>query len=86
MTYTLKAQLYDQEDLEGKLDSIDKSAIQEAIRSAEHWAEDYGTSAGADEFEAQIDVLQAIVAPITSKLYASGNSAEYTTPNDELKD
>lgn len=27
MTYTLKAQLYDQEDLEGKLDSIDKRYV-----------------------------------------------------------
>lgn len=49
--YSLKSQINDKEGLGGKLESGDKSTINEAIKSAQDWLESEGQSASAEEID-----------------------------------
>ncbi|KAH7882172.1 heat shock protein 70 family [Phlebopus sp. FC_14] len=78
--YGLKSQLGDQSGLGGKLDDDDKKTILAAIKEATEWIDENGQSAGTEELEEKLAEIQAVVSPITSKLYAAGAGA---TEDDE---
>lgn len=67
--YTLKNQLNDEAQLGGKVDADDKTKILDAVKEKTEWLEANGATATKEEIEAQKAELEAIVNPITSKLY-----------------
>lgn len=74
--YTLKNQVADKEGLGGKLEDDDKKTINSEIKKAQEWLDDNTTTATAEDFDEQREALQAVVSPITSKLYASGGGSD----------
>ena len=72
--FGLKSQLADQTGLGGKLDDDDKKTLLSAIKEVTEWIEENGQSATTDELEEKLAEVQSVVAPITSKLYASSES------------
>lgn len=73
--YGLKSQLADQDGLGGKLDDADKKAILATVKDTTEWIDDQGQGATAEELEEKLAEVQAVVNPITSKLYAGGGYA-----------
>ncbi|WOO76812.1 Endoplasmic reticulum chaperone BiP [Vanrija pseudolonga] len=69
--FTLKSQLNDEKALGGKLDAADKKTILDALKEKQDWL-DANPDADADEYQAQLDDIQDVVGPLTSKLYAEG--------------
>lgn len=92
--YGLKTQLGDQEGLGGKLEEDDKKTILAAVKETTDWVDEHGQTATAEELEEKLSEVQAVVNPITSKLYASSGSSgskgddddddEYSRSHDEL--
>ncbi|GAA5821403.1 hypothetical protein JCM11251_004606 [Rhodosporidiobolus azoricus] len=82
--YSLKGQLSDSEGLGGKLDSSDKKEIQDELKKATDWIEEFGGSASAEDFDEQREALQAAVAPITAKIYSGGADSGESFSHDEL--
>jgi heat shock protein 5 len=70
--YGLKGQLADTEGLGGKLEADDKKTILAALKDTTDWIDESGAAANTEELEEKLSEVQAIVSPITSKLYASG--------------
>ncbi|ORY74330.1 heat shock protein 70 family [Leucosporidium creatinivorum] len=70
--YSLKSQIGDSEGLGGKLDKADKITLNDEIKKSQDWLEEFGSSASAEDYDEQREALQAVVSPITSKLYAGG--------------
>ncbi|KAF8523888.1 heat shock protein 70 family [Hysterangium stoloniferum] len=81
--FGLKSQLADQEGLGGKLSDEDKKTILATVKEANDWVETNGATATADELEEKLSEVQAIVTPITSKLYGGGAGPESHGPSDE---
>lgn len=85
--YGLKTQLGDQDGLGGKLEEEDKKSILSTIKDTTEWIDSNGQSATAEELEEKLSEVQAVVNPITSKLYsgsAGANDDEYSRSHDEL--
>ena len=82
--YTIKNQLADKDGMGGKLEAEDKKTIQAEIKKAQEWYDANTTTATAEEFDEQREALQAVISPITSKLYASGGGEEPLGSHDEL--
>lgn len=87
--YGLKTQLADQEGLGGKLEDDDKKTILDAVKETTDWIDENGQSATAEELEEKLSEVQAVVNPITSKLYSGGgmhddDDDEYDRSHDEL--
>jgi len=70
--YSLKGQIADEAGLGGKLDKSDKLTLNDEIKKAQDWLEEFGPSATAEDLQEQQEQLQSVVSPITSKLYADG--------------
>ncbi|KAI0063058.1 heat shock protein 70 [Artomyces pyxidatus] len=82
--YGLKSQLGDQEGLGGKIDDADKKTLLALTKETTDWIDGEGASATADELEEKLSAVQAIVNPITSKMYGSaGGSDSYSAGADE---
>jgi len=83
--FGLKSQLGDQEGLGGKVSDDDKKSILAAVKEATEWIDTNGQSASADELDEKLAEIQALVNPITSKLYGdSSSSEEPLRDHDEL--
>ena len=50
----------------------DKKTLQTTIKETTDWIDNNGSEASADTLEEKLAELQAIVNPITAKLYADG--------------
>jgi len=70
--FGLKNQIGDQEGLGGKISDDDKKTLQAAIKETSDWVDENGSEASADTLEEKLAEIQAIVNPITAKLYADG--------------
>ncbi|KAI0688496.1 heat shock protein 70 [Cytidiella melzeri] len=79
--YSLKSQIGDQEGLGGKIDDDDKKTILATIKETTDWIDEYGQSATAEDLEEKLGEVQAVVNPITAKLYAGGN--QYAPGDDD---
>ncbi|MBW0472167.1 hypothetical protein O181_011882 [Austropuccinia psidii MF-1] len=82
--YTIKNQVADKDGLGGKLEADDKKTIQAEIKKAQDWLDENTQTASAEDFDEQREALQAVISPITSKLYASGGGEEPMGSHDEL--
>ncbi|KAG8921188.1 ATPase with role in protein import into the ER [Tulasnella sp. 408] len=80
--WSMKSQVSDAEGLGGKLSEEDKKTILAAVKEAGDWVESEGSTADAEAFEEKLAEIQAIVNPITSKLYESGGDEHAS--HDEL--
>jgi heat shock protein 5 len=79
--FSLKSQVTDDSGLGGKLDAEDKKTLLEEIRTRQDWLDANAATASLDELEEQREAFQAVVSPITSKLYGGG--AGGPTDDDE---
>ncbi len=86
--YSLKNQLNDEAQLGGKVDADDKTKILDAVKVATDWLDANGATATKEEIEEKKAELEAIVNPITSKLYggAGGPGGESGAPPTDEED
>ncbi|KAI8808955.1 heat shock protein 70 family [Cladochytrium replicatum] len=85
--YTLKNQVNDENQLGGKLDEDDKKTLVDALKEASEWLDTNGSTASKDDIDEKKSDLEAIVNPITSKLYGAGGpggAGEDPVDHDEL--
>ncbi|CAE7230546.1 unnamed protein product [Rhizoctonia solani] len=82
----LKSQLGDQEGLGGKISDEDKKTILATVKETTDWLEENGQTATSEDLEEKLQEVQAVVNPITGKLYGSGSgsSSEGSGSHDEL--
>ncbi|CEL58561.1 78 kDa glucose-regulated protein homolog OS=Aspergillus kawachii GN=bipA PE=3 SV=1 [Rhizoctonia solani AG-1 IB] len=81
----LKSQLGDQEGLGGKISDDDKKTILATVKETTDWIEENGQTATSEDLEEKLQEVQAVVNPITGKLYGSGSgSSEGSSSHDEL--
>ncbi|KAF9489101.1 heat shock protein 70 [Pleurotus eryngii] len=72
--YGLKSQLGDQEGLGGKLSDDDKKTILTTVKDITDWIDENGSSASVEDLEEKLAEVQAIVNPITTKIYSQGGA------------
>ncbi|KAI9089609.1 78 kDa glucose-regulated protein precursor [Phlyctochytrium arcticum] len=84
--YSVKGQVTDKAQLGDKLLDEDKKTILDAIKKAQDFLDKSGSTATKEDFEEQKAELEAVVNPITSKLYAGagGAGSEEPVDHDEL--
>ncbi|KAF9932496.1 ATPase with role in protein import into the ER [Linnemannia zychae] len=87
--YSVKNQVNDEAQLGAKIDAEDKKTILDAIAQKISWLESDGASATKEELDEKKEEIEAVVNPITAKLYGSaGNSGPAPTEDmpehDEL--
>ncbi|KAI9361595.1 heat shock protein 70 family [Zopfochytrium polystomum] len=84
--YTIKQQVTDEDKLGGKIDAEDKTKILDAIKEKSDWLDENSATATKEDLDEQRSELEAIVNPITSKLYGSGagDDDDDSTDHDEL--
>ncbi|KAJ1300574.1 hypothetical protein OPQ81_002228 [Rhizoctonia solani] len=80
----LKSQLGDQEGLGGKISDEDKKTILATVKETTEWIEENGQTASSEDLEEKLQEVQAVVNPITGKLYGSGSGSEGSSSHDEL--
>ena len=66
-----------------KIDNDEKKELLDAVEEARQWLEENKSSATAEEFEEQKEILSNVAYPITSKLYG-GADHEDSFSHDEL--
>ncbi|CAJ0644111.1 7296_t:CDS:1 [Entrophospora sp. SA101] len=81
--YTTKSQLDDNGELGKKISEEDKKTIKDAIKKTIDWFDEFSSSATKEDFEEKIEEIEAIVNPITSKLYSSDPSDEKSTTDED---
>jgi len=79
----LKSQVNDNEGLGGKLEAADKKTILAEIKKGQDWLESEGKTASTEEIDEKREEVQAIISPITAKVYSQGGSDE-PRERDEL--
>ncbi|CAG8737653.1 1575_t:CDS:1, partial [Racocetra fulgida] len=87
--YSLKNQVADDGELGKKLSEEDKTTIKDAVKKTLEWFDEFSNSATKEELDEKREELQAIVNPITAKLYSDGSSPpppkdDPLTEHDEL--
>jgi len=80
--YSLKTQINDEKQLGGKIEEDDKITLLDALKDAQQWMDSHATTATKEEIDEQKSELEAIVNPITSKLYEKGGDKKATDPDD----
>ncbi|KAI0042101.1 heat shock protein 70 [Auriscalpium vulgare] len=73
--YGLKTQIGDQEGLGGKISDSDKKTLLALTKETTDWIDASGAGATAEELEEKLAEVQAVVNPITAKIYESGAGA-----------
>jgi len=88
--YHLKTQVTDEKQLGGKLADDDKKTILSTIKEKMDWMDEHSASATKEDFDEQKAEVEAIVNPITSKMYGKdgeGRSAgDATQPEPDSHD
>ncbi|CAG8713078.1 13156_t:CDS:1, partial [Acaulospora colombiana] len=72
--YTLKSQVSDEGELGKKLNAEDKTTIKDAVKKSLEWFDENSNTATKEDFDEKREELQAIVSPITSKLYSDNDA------------
>ncbi|KAF9581577.1 ATPase with role in protein import into the ER [Lunasporangiospora selenospora] len=84
--YTTKTQVGDETQLGGKLSREDKSLILDAITQKTFWLETHGPSSTKEELDEQKKAFEAVLHPITSRLYGQGSSGSKSGPESSMPD
>ncbi|KAG0214041.1 ATPase with role in protein import into the ER [Mortierella sp. GBA30] len=81
--YAVKNQVNDDAQLGSKIDAEDKKTILDEIQKKVSWLESEGATATKEELDEKKEEVEAVVNPITSKLYgAAGGSGP--APTEEM--
>ncbi|KAF9391008.1 ATPase with role in protein import into the ER [Podila verticillata] len=81
--YGIKNQVNDEAQLGSKIEAEDKKTILEAVAAQISWLESEGVTASKEELDERKEQIEAVVNPITSKLYgAAGGSGP--APTEEM--
>ncbi|KAG0320470.1 ATPase with role in protein import into the ER [Podila horticola] len=81
--YGVKNQVNDDAQLGSKIDAEDKKTILDAVAAQISWLESEGVTASKEELDEHKETIEAVVNPITSKLYgAAGGSGP--APTEEM--
>ncbi|VDB94226.1 unnamed protein product [Peniophora sp. CBMAI 1063] len=75
--YGLKSQLGDQEGLGGKVSDEDKKTLLALAKETTDWLDAEGNSATAEELEEKLQEVQAVVNPITAKMYEGAGAGGF---------
>ena len=67
--YTMKTQVNDQEQIGGKLSEEDKKTVLDAVNDGIKWLDEHSASGTKEDFDAQRESVEKVVAPIIGKLY-----------------
>lgn len=88
MIHRLRTDVTDKAGLGKALDKDDKETIIEALADTASWLSEYGQDATLEELTEQREKLNAVVTPITSKLYEDGDDDEDSNDDeyDEFDD
>jgi len=81
--YGLKTQIGDQEGLGGKLEDEDRKTLLAITKETTEWIDSEGQTASAETLEEKLAEVQAVVNPITSKLYEGGGPGGYGPGEDD---
>jgi len=81
--YGLKTQLGDSEGLGGKISDEDKKTLLALAKETTDWIDVEAATATAEELEEKLSEVQAVVNPITSKMYESQGSGGYGADEDD---
>ncbi|KAI0289651.1 heat shock protein 70 [Russula brevipes] len=81
--YGLKTQIGDQEGLGGKLEDEDRKTLLAITKETTEWIDSEGQTASAETLEEKLAEVQAVVNPITSKLYEGGGAGGYGPGEDD---
>ena len=73
--YHVKGQVTDEKELGKKISEEDKKAVLDAVKEKLDWLEKNANTATKEDMEEQKAEVEAIVNPITSKLYGAGEGA-----------
>ncbi|KAG0203630.1 ATPase with role in protein import into the ER [Mortierella sp. NVP41] len=82
--YSVKNQVNDEAQLGSKIDAEDKKTILDAIAAKISWLESEGTTASKEELDEKKEEIEAIVNPITSKLYGAAGGSGPSAPAEEM--
>ncbi|KAG6808687.1 hypothetical protein H0H92_003249, partial [Tricholoma furcatifolium] len=74
------------EGLGGKISDDDKKTILAAVKETTDWIDENGHSASVEDLEEKLAEVQGVVNPITSKLYAGGDSGSSYDDDDFSRD
>lgn len=72
--YGVKNQIADQEGLGGKISDEDRKTLLSLVKETTDWVDSEAPEASLEDLEDKLAEVQAVVNPITSKLYSSGPS------------
>ena len=75
--YGLKTQIGDQDGLGGKIDDEDRKTLLALTKETAEWIDSEGQTASAEALEEKLAEVQAVVNPITSKLYEDAGPGGY---------
>lgn len=81
--YSIKNQLNDESQLGGKVQPDDKKEILDKVKSTLDWIDENAATATKEDFDEQREGLEAVVNPITSKLYGGGDPGGEQGGEDE---
>lgn len=84
--YTIKTQVNDEKQLGGKIEAADKTTILDSVSGVQTWLDTNGPTATKEDLEEKLAEIQAIVNPITTKLYGAGGAPGGAPEGGEAKD
>ncbi|KAG0239294.1 ATPase with role in protein import into the ER [Mortierella sp. GBA43] len=83
--YSVKTQVNDDNQLGSKIEAEDKKKILDEINSKQSWLDSEGATASKETLDEKKEEVEAVVNPITSKLYgSSGNSGPGPAANEDM--
>lgn len=80
--YSIKNSVNDEAQLGSKITDEDKKTVLDAIKEKNDWMDSNGASASKDDLDEKKAELEAVVNPITTKLYGQGGGGGDAEPED----
>lgn len=81
--WQLRSHITDTQGLGGRLSNDDKQMLQQELKQASDWVEQFGPTATTEEIEERLAEVQAVVNPITTALYGGAGFQEAPSYSDD---
>lgn len=82
---TMRNTLKDKDQLAGKISTIDKEKVKEALKTHQDWL-DRTPNASKEELEEHLKDVTAVCDPIVSKFYSNTEGREHQQTNPDHED
>ncbi|KAF9164394.1 ATPase with role in protein import into the ER [Actinomortierella ambigua] len=82
--YGVKNQVTDDAQLGAKIEAEDKKTVLDAVNKQIKWLESEGTTASKEQLDEKKEEIEAIVNPITSKLYGAAGGSGPSADSEEM--